>query len=90
MWHNAFIKRYEKIEKLKFMKILIINHPMLPEVRLQEVKLEKKSYDGLFPPFPDMINVFTFCVLVSVNPNLFQTLGRPSTFFQKFDVSEHL
>ena len=62
---------------------------MLPEVRLQEVKFEK-SYDGLFPPFPDMINVFTFCVPVSVNPNLFQTLGRPSTFFQKFDVSEHL
>lgn len=67
----------------------IINHPMLPEVRLQEVKFEK-SYDGLFPPFPDMINVFTFCVPVSVNPNLFQTFGRPSTFFQKFDVSEHL
>ena len=62
---------------------------MLPEVRLQEVKFWK-SYDRLFPPFPDVINVFTFCVPVSVNPNLFQTFGRPSTFFQKFDVSEHL
>ena len=52
MWHNAIIKRYEKIEKLKFMKILIINHPMLPEVRLQEVKFEKKvmmDYSHLSP-----------------------------------------